>query len=132
MRLDGPVYYGCWRRVGHLPFAPGMRHLPGLDQWVFDGLHLDGGFCPPKSARRHRNGEDEPEGEAKLTLVQTDDGPATILSFWDNSVDRRGNSHSTFVLPGDLDFGDALDAARDAFPEVFDRFDFVVVPYQEA
>lgn len=116
-----PLYVGCCRRAGHYRFEPGMRSLPWLGALRLGGISLDGGFCPP--------GE-QVEGDAKLTWVEDDDGgPLTVLAFWDRSVDRRHGSNSTFVLPGVLDFGDALDAARDAFPEVFARYPFVVVPW---
>lgn len=49
-----------------------------------------------------------------------------MLAFWDRSGDPRGNSHSTYLLRGTLDFDAAVALARAAFPRVWARYPFVV------
>lgn len=77
-------------------------------QWPIKGL--DGGFVPG-------NAKSGPEGMVRLTHV---DG-FTILGFRDNSIDSRGGSHSTFLVPGNWYYEEALAMAADAFPFVFQR-----------
>jgi hypothetical protein len=47
----------------------------------------------------------------------------TVLAIWERTVDARPGSHSTFVLEGHLDFGAAVQLAREAFPHVWSRLD---------
>lgn len=70
---------------------------------------------------------DQVEGEAVLWVRMVPD-PWTVLTFWDRSVDTRGNCCASFLLKGALDFATALETAREAFPQVFSRFKFGIVP----
>ncbi len=106
-----PVYCGCWHRVGHHVWVPGMRRRPpdeggsggGAGPWKF----LD-------SKKLNPGGE---HGSAQLTHL---DG-WTALGITDNSVDERGGSHSTFAMEGTFDFAEALALAGRYFPEVVER-----------
>jgi hypothetical protein len=126
-------YFGCWQRSGHYFFLPGMkspwrerRETPEeIVPWGFDVdsrlAPLADGSTKEKGRYRYSAGE-APNGVA---LLHHRDG-WTALSFWDNSVDSRGNSSSTFIFEDTLDFDEALVRARELFPQVFERFDFEV------
>ena len=111
-------YFGCQRESGHYWWRP--DRLPygtssHVAQTVGPNIHpkVDGGFCPKRDV----------QGNAKLTEI---DG-WTILSFWDNSIDTRKNSSSSFVAKGSYDF-DAMQAiAREQFPRVWKRYAFEIV-----
>lgn len=129
-------YFGCWHEPGHYLWHCGTGGYPYKD-WrhskILLGAHphslnyeppeipwgygLDGGLLRGKSLR---------EGEA---VVEQRDG-WTALSFYDNSVDRRPGSSSTFVFDTPLSPEEALAAARAAFPPIFERFGFEVILWQ--
>lgn len=119
--MTAPIYYfGCGRDVGHYFYEPGkpsstsrniVAVLPESWQKVYDA-----GLPPDK-----RRGQTE--GHAKLHHEQG----WTALSFWDRSVDSRGNSHSTFFVRANLDFMPMLNLCAVKFPEVFERIKFDVV-----
>lgn len=128
-------YFGCWRALGHYLWHQGSDGTPikKYDRGESDrrllggyphssqggkgeipwGYSLDGGLL---------KGKDLKQGEA---VVERRSG-WTALSFWDRSVDSRGGSSSTFVFDADLEPEAALEAAREAFPPIFDRFTFPV------
>lgn len=121
--MNTPFYFGCWGRVGHYLWAPGMVYVGYCGHRPFTLQDLDGRLQPPRPRNRtFDNDVDQPQGLARLTHR---DG-WTVLSFWDRSVDDRGCSHSTFVLPGIRAFDAAVIAAREAFPEVWARINFKV------
>lgn len=74
-----------------------------------------------------RDGRQQTEGEAVLWVRMVPD-PWTVLTFWDRSVDTRFGCCASFLLKGALDFATALETARAAFPQVFARFSFEIVP----
>lgn len=105
-------YFGCHRCSGHYLFKPGMveagRHAwPAYTQ--FDAA------LPPRP-----KGGGQPLYRATVTRLLAHGMSA--LSFWDRSVDQRGNSHSTFFVD-DLDLTPEalLAGAQRHFPEVFQR-----------
>lgn len=104
---DRQMRHACWNprfdRLARLP-----RDFPIENPWS-----LDAGFAP--------QGE-EVEG---LALVHHLSG-WTILAFWDRSGDQRRGSNSAFVIRGELSFIEAVEAAREAFPKIWARFDFGV------
>jgi hypothetical protein len=106
----GVLYFGCWADVGHFLYGRGRKRIAYGDSPV---PNLDGGYVP--NAARGST----PEGIVRLTNL---DG-WTILGFRDNSVDSRGGSHSTFLVPGDVSYDEALANARAAFPFVFRRIE---------
>lgn len=67
------------------------------------------------------------DGKADLSTP-----PITALSFWDRTVDRRGNSSSNFFFDSHLNFDDALADAREHWPHIFERFTFEVNQGAEA
>lgn len=117
------LYFGCWGdQPGHdLRSSDGLRHsrLPFGYPAKLEGRALDGGFTPPVSMTTRI-----PNGLAVLHHASE----WTVLSFWDNSIDSRPGSHSTFVSRGTLSFEDAVERAKAAFPSVWKRFTFEVRP----
>ena len=122
-----PVYYyGCIGKPGHYLHIPAASPWDGKvhsnpDGWPkawashYAGGQIDGTLCP-----RGR----QVEGAASLHHVEG----WTALAFWDRSVDRRPASNSVFVVREWLDFPAMLERARAAWPDVFARFSFPVVP----
>lgn len=107
-----PLYFGCWNDVGHLLYD---QHGQYVRREVLDllvAIGIDGAFRPT-TCKEH--------GAGQFTWL----GNITILSIHDYSVDSRPGSHSTFVLPGNLQFSEAKDAAAKAFPHVMKRFERV-------
>lgn len=115
------LYFGCENREsGHYLWMPGMHSVPyhvQRDQLPgpLQPHGLDGTYAPLGP---------EVEGQALLHHVHG----RTVLAFWDRSVDHRGGSNSAFILSGRLTFEEAVAQARAAFPEVWARFPFEVVP----
>lgn len=118
------LYFGCWGRVGHHLWTPQREMLRYHDRLPSDRTPWDGqldGGLPPRPDGPH---SEAPNGQAAL---HQKDG-WTALAFWDNSVDTRGNSHSTFLFEGTCDFDAALASAREQFPTIFARYKFDVGP----
>jgi hypothetical protein len=123
-----PLYFGCWGGTGHHLYAPGGRPMDYYDERARCARALDGGYLPEARSRPERTEglslaelyeAEEPQGVARLTHERG----RTILALWDRTVDGRRSSHSTFLLPGTLDFGEAVAAAREAFPLIWRRLD---------
>lgn len=109
------LYFGCIGGAGHYLHDDRTRRHFRRDAQGQPWDAIDGSLCPPGP---------QLEGRA---LVHHRDG-WTALAFWDRSVDHRGNSNSAFFIDATVDFPDALQAAKDAWPEVFARFTFEVTP----
>lgn len=111
-------YFGCYGEVGHYLHTPDMHHAWNDHNIIPWGKNIDSTLCPPG-----RYEENQPEGVAVLTFK---DG-WTALSFWDRSVDRRGNSNSNFIAEGAFNFNQMVEIAQTHFPKVWKRFKFPVV-----
>lgn len=106
-----PLYFGCWGGVGHYVRDCSGQMVDRSDWLSF----LDGKLTP----------EDRTEGVARLHHFNG----CTLLAFWDSSVDSRPGSNSAFLLPNPrLTFDRAVAAAKVAFPKIWERFKFDVVP----
>lgn len=93
-----------------------MRRIRGESEPVADWLERSDGLLAPRAHSRQG-----------VAVVRTHDPGWTSLSFWDRSVESRGGSSSTFALPVcGLGWDELLEAARDAFPEVWERFSLAV------
>ena len=106
-----PRYFGCIRSAGHFVWSPEGRYVTDCE-WLG---YLDGRL-PPEGK--------EVEGVARLHHFNG----CTVIAFWDNSVDSRPASNSAFMLLGKLTFDQAVEAAKQAFPQVWQRFTFEVRP----
>lgn len=103
------LYHGNGRQVYHNEMPkdfPVREHI------------LDGGLLPPELP--------QVEGRASLTHVNG----WTILSFWDRSGDKRGNSCSNFLMRGTHYFKIALLMAREGCPDLWSRITFDIVEYR--
>lgn len=76
---------------------------------------LDGALLPPHL----------PPAEGHATWLHLNGW--TLLSFWDDSVDGRPGSCSTFVVRGLYTFADTCALAQEGFPRVWERFGFPIV-----
>ncbi len=117
MKIDQSYYFGCHKEVGHFLWQHGMNRARHFDyrNWVES---KDSIFCPQDSNR---------QGVAALHHLF---GNITVLAFWDNSVDIRGQSNSHFFLRGIHSFGEAVEKAKIIFPEVFARFEFEITEWK--
>lgn len=111
-----PLYFGCRRRLGHFVWSTRreMRFREPAAHWL---CQRDGKLPPDL--------EHQEQGVASLR--QFPETRVTVLALWDRSVDQRRGSNSVFLLPGILDFGQAVERAQEAFPDVWGRFTFDVV-----
>lgn len=116
-----PLYFGCWRRPGHHFHVAGGGQLRQRYEEVCATLgfagRVDGGLVP--SSR---------QGEA--ALHHSDDW--TALAWADRTIDARGGSNSVVFLPGRLDFEEAVEQAKVAFPEILNRQPVELYPERPA
>lgn len=111
-----PLYFGCYKTPGHYVFRRGM-HRPHTDIGRWAG-GFDGQLAP--------RGIGERQGVAALHwFFMNTPRPITALSFWDRSVDKRGGCNSIFFVEGVQSFENALQEARESFPELSFPFDIV-------
>ena len=105
------LYFGCIERAGHYLWASsdGVPVRLSRGDYRRDLLsRFDGVLCPT----------DRTEGVVLKHFIHGH----TAVSFWDSSGDSRPGSSSTFFLKGDHGYQYTIAAARQAFPEVFERF----------
>lgn len=116
--MNDIFYFGCRREAGHYLFHPSGGTAYGYR--VPDDFPCtetpDAVFLPKK----------QPQTEGIASLCHLNGW--TIISFWDRSVDIRSGSNSTFLARGIIDFEAIRNKAREAFPDVWKRFKFDVVP----
>jgi hypothetical protein len=103
-----PLYFGCWRQIGH-----GFHRVGG--EHVF-GKHTPWGYgvedLTPKTCSC--------QGQSALWQK----GGWTALAVHDYTVDHRGNSKSVFCFPELIATIDAAwQRARETFPEIVARLD---------
>jgi hypothetical protein len=132
MEVSDILYFGCLGQSGHYLFQPEVdpsRHTRTIHDGDCARFHLshalyralDTAFCPPVGTL----------GRYMVSCVP----PWVIVSWWDNSVDRRPGSHSTFLfrtpfeslevtIPEIINTESALIRASKVFPEVFTRQDW--------
>lgn len=115
-------YFGCVGRSGHYMHDAGLRHSWEAPQpWK----RIDGVLQPGCTFTKYigwKSPRKQPEG---LAAIHHKDG-WTALSFWDRSVDKRGNCNSTFFFKGTHRFGTMCQLAGKHFPSVWSRFSFKV------
>lgn len=120
--IQAPYFFGCNKRGGHYAWDRRLFMKSDVPAEVEQWLSEHDGKLPPQD-------QGQTQGEAQLR-VWPDDTPAgglTVLAFWDRSVDTRRNSSASFMLPGVLSFDEAVEAAREAFPSVWERFTYDIM-----
>ena len=114
-------YFGCFEKPGHYLRDENMNTIYGVHNSAVPAdfpvslKTLSGGLFPPKTSIKR--------GEAYISRING----WTLISFEGDSLDRRPKSLNVFILKGDLTFAAALKAARDVFPQIFERYDFEVI-----
>lgn len=138
------LFYGCWTTpegrsdTGHYyasPEGPGVaysmrrRHDGKLEdnpeRYVPWGYKVDGGLAP-RGDDYHR------EGIVALSqcvnrLGFHDEQWWSVVSWWDNSVDKRMESNANFLVDRKATAEEVLAEARKAFPQIFARFKYPLV-----
>jgi len=119
-------YMGCWDEIGHYRFVQGGAKIyePGAGGCPWPDRIADGTLQP--GAYEH-NGHWSYRGGFKNgdAVIHHKHG-WTALSFWDNTVDSRPGSHSTFMAKGIYDFISMKSLCAMWFPEVWGRFQFPI------
>lgn len=120
MNTGTPVmfYCGCHRDSGHHLWTADETTSSTFWQLQPWGYAVDGDLQP-----RPKNGFHLPNGIARFTQEHG----WSALSWWDNSIDTRPGSHSTFIVHGTYLAEEVLAMARARFPWVFARFQYQVV-----
>lgn len=103
-------FFGSKDGSGH-HLHGGPLHEYDISKSIFP--RIDTGFCPETEGY-------ETQGHYKYTVI---DG-WSIISFWDRTGDSRHQSNSSFLVEGNVPQEQLWKAAREAFPKIFDRFDF--------
>jgi hypothetical protein len=107
-------YCGCHGDTGHYVWSEdGWRSYKLWKEQPW-GNAIDGGLQPPKW---------RDNGMTRFTQKHG----WSALSWWDNSIDTRPGSHSTFVVEGTHSAEEVLAMARNRFPWVFSRFKYEIV-----
>lgn len=116
MKLD---YFGYTKDAGHFwNSAEKRRWLDHPHVGPIDGVH-----APRVGAdQRHRADlqdyrPEAPEGIAALVYVRG----WTVIAYWDRSGDKRGASNTAFAASGRHTFEEMLAAAKEQWPQIFQR-----------
>jgi hypothetical protein len=123
-------YFGPWSQAGHHLYGRGGSSAYHAEQMI-PWSSIDGELQPHRESCRRDSGYcgcgSGPEGEA---LLHHRNG-WTALSFWDRSVDRRGNCNSTYFAEGDFSFNEMVAIAKAQFGERWAKMGFQVVPAKQ-
>ncbi len=120
------VYFGCLGEPGHYFHATDGRVSVAGTRLGLPWAYIDGEYAPTTHAPRLGRFQSEaPQGAAALVHR----AGWTILAFWDRSGDSRPRSNSAFLAPGTHDFATMVALSREAWPQVWARFTFEVVPW---
>lgn len=135
------LFYGCWTdesgksEIGHYFFGPSGRGQLSLRRrhdghfedeparYVPWGYKVDGGLAPLKTGD---NGI-VAFAQAGRRIGTSDEEWWSAISWWDNSVDSRSGSSSTFLLDRRATAEEVLAEAKKAFPQIFARFKYELV-----
>lgn len=130
------LYFGPWDSPGHylfwengrseLPARVGGKQRPDEFPWnEMSSIH--GIDCELQPGCYRKDGRwkhgDEVEGHAALHHKVG----WTALALWDRSVDRRGQSNSTYFAKGDFTFEQMVDMAKARFAHRWNKMKFEVV-----
>jgi hypothetical protein len=115
------LYFGCIRDAGHYLWNGERSTMYGDARQAlpFNWTDLDGGETLPGARERGRWVGRGGQSVCKLTHAHG----WTFVGCWDNSVDTRPGSNSTFLAPGTLTFEEVLALAREVFPSVVARIE---------
>lgn len=105
-------YFGCINRSGHYLWDSVRNSLGYMETKKFTpwGNNIDGGIF-------HKSPDKGKEGCAHWSQHEG----WTVVYYADYSVDKRGGSHSTFLVHSLTSADNLLNLAREQWPEVFNR-----------
>ena len=106
------LYYFGYLTSGHSVYLDSIEHY--AVNYLIEG-GLDTGLLKKAGV---------PDVPGKGAYVQA--SGYSIVTFWDRSGDRRGNSNSAFFALGDHTADELLAAARERYPRLFERFNFEI------
>lgn len=105
------IFFGCGKEVGHYLYTKGgwRMNYDARKKLPFAEMILDSGLL-----------KDVPmtEGLATISVIRG----WTVVSFWDNSVDKRPNSNAAFIYPKSMTFEEMIEISREQLPWFWKRF----------
>lgn len=110
-------YCGCHRDTGHYLWTEDEYESYRFWEMQPWGVKLDGTLQPTP-----RDGFIVPNGVARFTHEYG----WSALSWWDNSIDTRQGSHSTFIVEGAYTAEEVLEMAQRRFYWVFAHFEYEI------
>jgi len=125
-------YFGPWDGAGHYLHDERGHHIWGEAKGSLPwGDEADGNLQPHfdncarkrSSYKRYCSCGSGPEGVA---IIHHKNG-WTALSFWDRSVDTRGNCNSTYFAEGTFTFDEMVVMAKERFAYRWNKMPFQVV-----
>lgn len=105
------IFFGCVKEAGHyLHTKDGWRINYAARKMVpFTEAVLDSGLL---------SGVPMTEGLATISVIRG----WTVVSFWDNSVDKRPNSNAAFIYHKSMTFEEMIEISREQLPWFWARF----------
>lgn len=104
------IYFGCIGEAGHFAWASERARMSGASGWGRWLSEMDGKLAPRDYER-----------EFVPAFHSLFDGTATVIAYWDRSVDSRPGSNSMFLAEGAFSLEEMLAMARVQFPTVAAR-----------
>lgn len=119
-------YFGCIRQPGHYLWTNNGEKFYGT---LPDGFPESWAFTRYGDTRYVREAAIAPNayGEQGLAEIAHEEG-WTRISFPDRSIDERPNCVSVFMEKGKKTFEEMMEIAHREFPQVTDRYNFLVIP----
>ena len=105
------IFFGCVKQVGHHLYTKDGYMMSYMDRKKIpftEGI-LDTGLL---------EGVPMTEGLATISIIRG----WTVVSFWDNSVDKRGKSNAAFIYPKSMTFEEMIEISREQLPWFWARF----------
>lgn len=105
------IFFGCVKAVGHFLYTKEgyMMSREAVKKLPFEEAILDAGLL---------KGVPMTEGLATISVIRG----WTVVSFWDNSVDKRGKSNAAFIYPKSMTFEEMIEISREQLPWFWKRF----------
>jgi hypothetical protein len=112
-------FFGVWRMPGHFMWRPG-RVFAGAIPAPWSPATIDGRKQPGCSPDVGIWALDQTQGIAVLHVASG----WSMISFWDQTADKRRNSNGNFIVEGERTFGEVCSLAAQHFGEVWRRVTF--------
>ena len=143
MNKDFPIFYfGCWSSVGHyLHNKYGQSTYEETKDCPFTAAELDSKLLTETDSRGSQQNIFPQANEKALVIrwfyrrEKKESNYAcfwTVISCWDTSVDKRGNSNANFIMAGSYTLKGAMDIAALYFPQITKRLQSFKAYYSES